>query len=107
MKLEMSKKEARKVTIIEELLAGRFTNNQTAELLDLSVRQVQRMNPEVSTNGVMSILHKNRGRKPANTFAPEVAETICRTYQMLHAYEITKNSKDPFEVINDVKFYYD
>jgi hypothetical protein len=27
MKLEMSKKEARKVTIIEELLAGRFTNN--------------------------------------------------------------------------------
>jgi len=27
--------------------------------------------------------------------------------QMLHAYEITKNSTDPFEVINGVTFYYD
>ncbi|MGI6576245.1 MAG: hypothetical protein ACOX3A_10525 [bacterium] len=40
MKTEMSKQEARKITIIEELLAGRFTNKQAAELLDLSVRQV-------------------------------------------------------------------
>ncbi len=33
----MSKQEARKITIIE-LLAGRFTNKQAAELLNLSVR---------------------------------------------------------------------
>lgn len=32
----MSKQEATKVIIIAELLAGRFTNNQAAELLDLS-----------------------------------------------------------------------
>jgi hypothetical protein len=44
----MSKQEARKVTIIEELLAGRFTNNQAAELLSLSVRQVQRMKAAAS-----------------------------------------------------------
>jgi hypothetical protein len=48
MKLLMSKQEARKVTIIEELLAGRFTNNQAAELLSLSVRQVQRMEANTS-----------------------------------------------------------
>jgi hypothetical protein len=46
----MSKREARKVTIIEELLAGRFTNNQAAELLSLSVRQVQRMKAESYPN---------------------------------------------------------
>jgi predicted DNA-binding transcriptional regulator YafY len=61
MKLLMSKQEARKVTIIEELLAGRFTNNQAAELLGFSVRQVQRMKAAASANGVMGILHKNRG----------------------------------------------
>jgi len=72
----MSKQEARKITIIEELLAGRFTNKQAAVLLDLSVRQVQRMKAEASKNGVMSILHKNRGRKPANALASEVAEAI-------------------------------
>jgi hypothetical protein len=31
MKTEMSKQEARKITIIEELLAGRFTNKQAAQ----------------------------------------------------------------------------
>jgi len=77
----MSKQEARKITIIEELLAGRFTNKQAAVLLDLSVRQVQRMKAEASKNGVMSILHKNRGRKPANALASEVAEAIVSIYQ--------------------------
>ncbi len=55
----MSKQDARKVTIIEELLAGRFNNNQAAELLGLSVRQVQRMKVKASANGVTGILHKN------------------------------------------------
>jgi len=112
MKLEMSKKEARKVTIIEELLAGRVTNNQAAELLDLSVRQVQRMKAEASTNGVMSILHKNRGRKPANAFDPEVAETICRTYQteltgynFCHATDVLAEEKDIFVSVSTVSRY--
>ena len=34
----MSKQEARKITIIEELLAGGFNKKQAAELLDLSVK---------------------------------------------------------------------
>ncbi len=34
----MSKQEKRKITIIEDLLAGRITNKQAAKLLDLSVR---------------------------------------------------------------------
>ena len=66
MKIEMSKQEARKITSIEELLAGHLTNQQASELLDLSVRQIQRLKSEATANGVMSLLHKNRGRKPAN-----------------------------------------
>lgn len=54
----MSKQEARKITIIEEMLAGRFTNKQAAERLDMSVRQVQRIKVEASTNGIMTILYK-------------------------------------------------
>lgn len=77
----MSKQEARKITIIEELLAGRFTNKQAAERLDISVRQVQRIKAEASTNGIMSILHKNRERKPSNALDPEVVNKICRIYQ--------------------------
>ena len=108
----MSKKEARKVTIIEELLAGRFTNNQAAELLDLSVRQVQRMKAKASTNGVMSILHKNRGRRPSNSLDPEVAETICRIYQtelpgynFCHATDVLAEDKDIFVSVSTFSRY--
>jgi hypothetical protein len=55
MKFEMSKQEARRITIIEELLAGRFTNKPAAELLDLSVRQVQRMKGEASWSGTIKV----------------------------------------------------
>ena len=108
----MSKQEARKITIIEELLAGRFTNKQAAELLDLSVRQVQRMKAEASTNGVMSILHKNRGRKPANALNPEVAEKICRIYQtelpgynFCHTTDVLAEDKDIFVSVSTVSRY--
>ena len=112
MKLEMSKKEARKITIVEELLARRFTNQQAAELLDLSVRQVQRMKKEASNNGVMSILHKNRGRKPANALDPEVASSICQVYEtelsgynFCHATDILAEEKDIFVSVSTVSRY--
>jgi transposase len=108
----MSKQEARKVTIIEELLANRFTNKQAAELLDLSIRQVQRMKAEASTNGVMSILHKNRGRKPDNALDPEVAEAICRIYQtelpgynFCHAADVLAEDKGIFVSVSTVSRY--
>lgn len=108
----MSKKEARKITIVEELLARRFTNQQAAELLDLSVRQVQRMKKEASNNGVMSILHKNRGRKPANALDPEVASSICQVYEtelsgynFCHATDILAEEKDIFVSVSTVSRY--
>ncbi|HHV42061.1 MAG TPA: ISNCY family transposase [Clostridiaceae bacterium] len=108
----MSKKEARKITIIEKLLEGRFTNKQAAELLDLSVRQVQRMKAEASANGCMSILHKNRGRKPANALDPEVAEEICRIYQtelngynFCHAADVLAEDKGIFVSVSTVSRY--
>ncbi|MFW0861178.1 MAG: hypothetical protein AAGT88_03630 [Dethiobacter sp.] len=79
MKIEMSKQEARKITIIEELVANRLLNRQAADLLDLSVRQVQRLKSEAIANGVMSILHKNRGVKPTNAKDPEIAAAIWLT----------------------------
>jgi len=56
MKINMSKKEARKITIIEELLFDRITNKQAAGLLDLSIRQIQRLKAEAIANGVINIL---------------------------------------------------
>ena len=108
----MSKQEARKITIIEELLAGRFTNKQAAERLDISVRQVQRIKAEASTNGIMSILHKNRERKPSNALDPEVVNKICRIYQtdlpnynFCHATDILAEENDIFVSVSSISRY--
>jgi len=105
----MSKDDARKMTIIEELLSGRFTNSQAAQLLDLSIRQVQRLKSEATANGITSILHKNRGRKPANTLNPQTAEAIIQTYNtelsgynFCHATDVLAEEKDIFVSVSTV-----
>lgn len=105
----MSKQEARKVTIIKELLDGRLRNQQAASLLDLSIRQVQRLKSEAIANGVMSILHKNRGSKPANALDPELAADIVNIYQtdlpgynFCHATDVLAEDKGIFVSVSTV-----
>lgn len=100
------------MTIIEELLKGRFANHQAAELLALSVRQVQRMKAEASAHGVISVLHKNKGRKPANSLDPDIAQSIYRIYQtelsgynFCHAADVFAEAKDIFVSVSTVSRY--
>ena len=105
----MSKDDARKMTVIEELLLGRFTNAQAAQLLDLSIRQVQRLKSEATANGITSVLHKNRGRKPANTLNPQTAEAIVEIYNtelsgynFCHTTDVLAEEKDIFVSVSTV-----
>jgi len=43
MKIEMTKQDARKVTIIEKLMKKKLTSVQAAMLLELSLRQIKRI----------------------------------------------------------------
>lgn len=108
----MSKKEARKITIIEELLEGRLLNRQASELLDLSVRQVQRLKSEAAANGVMSTVHKRRGHRPSNALEPERVSAIvqiCRKelagYNFTHTTEVLAEEKNIFVSVSTVSRY--
>jgi len=108
----MSKQDARKVSLIEELISGRITNKQTASLLDLSVRQVQRLKADASTNGVISVLHKNRGRKPANTLDPLISAKLIAIYNselphynFSHATDILSEEKGITVSVSTVSRY--
>lgn len=112
MKIEMSTQEARKITIIEELLKGRFNNNQASQLLNLSVRQTQRLKKEAARNGVYGILHKRRGQKPANSLNPVIAEKIVSTYlaelngyNFCHATDVLADEKHIFVSVSTVYRY--
>jgi len=76
----MSEKDARKIGIIGKLAEGDLTIQQAAKLLELSERQIMRLKKEAIATGTMSILHKNRGRKPVNAIPTETIDKIVQLY---------------------------
>ena len=72
----LSQKEARRLYVIEQTIAGKLTVRQAAELLGLSCRQVKRLKKGVANTGAASLAHKNRGKKPKHSIATEVRDTI-------------------------------
>ncbi|MGI6449417.1 MAG: ISNCY family transposase [Desulfitobacteriia bacterium] len=70
------------------------------------------MKKEASNNGVLSILHKNRGRKPANAIDPEVASAICHIYEtelngynFCHATDVLAEENGIFVSVSTVSRY--
>ena len=72
----LSRKEARRVYIMEQVVAGKLTVAHAAQVLDLCERQVKRLKKGVLTQGVPFLAHKNRGRKPKHALPPRVRDLI-------------------------------
>lgn len=99
----MSKQDARKITIIDETLTGRFSNLQAAALLHLSVRQVQRLKRKDRLTGSLSLLHQNRGHRPSNSLDPLTRSLIVQIYRQelagynfSHACDVLAEQKNLF-----------
>ena len=65
--LMLKPKDLKRATLIEACIKGQCTVKQVATVLGLSERRVKQIKKEVKENGVKSIQHGNRGRKPKNT----------------------------------------
>ena len=72
----LSPKEARRLHVIEQAIAGKLTNAQAATILNLSTRQVKRLKKGVKAQGAAFLAHKNRGRKPKHAIPNEVRDLI-------------------------------
>lgn len=72
----LSQKEARRLYVIEQTIAGNITTQQAADLLNLSDRQVKRLKKGVRAFGAAFLTHKNRGRKPKHTIADDVRNLV-------------------------------
>ncbi|WP_207666922.1 helix-turn-helix domain-containing protein [Desulfofundulus salinus] len=69
----MSAKEVKRVFVMEQVLSGKLTVRQAAQLLGLSERQVKRLKGGMQKEGVAFLAHKNRGRKPGHA----VPKSVC------------------------------
>jgi hypothetical protein len=64
-KLEMTKKEIDRVTILENVIEGRWTQRRASETLKLSLRQTKRLAKRYKSEGVEGLRNLSRG-KPSN-----------------------------------------
>lgn len=80
----LKQKDLKRATLIEACINGQCTVKQVATALGLSERRVKQIKKEVKENGVKSIQHGNRGRKPKNTISDE---TIKRILELRSSYE--------------------
>jgi transposase len=74
--ITLTTKEQRRLIVLNHLAAGALTNAGAAEMLGMSVRQLQRLHAEYRKTGAAAVAHGNRGRRPAHTLDPELARRV-------------------------------
>ena len=80
-KVTLSKKEQKRLLVMNEVLAGRVTGQEAADMLGLSLRQTRRLLAAYRRDGAIALMHGNRGRRPANKLDEGVEEAILRLAQ--------------------------
>ena len=81
-------KELKRATLIVACINGQCTIKQVATALGLSERRVKQIKKEVKENGVKSISHGNRGRKPKNTIPNDTRKKILEL-RSSYEYELS------------------
>lgn len=84
----LKQEDLKRATLIEACIKGECTVKQVANALGLSERRVKQIKKEVKENGVKSIQHGNRGRKPKNTISDEKRKRILEL-RSSYEYEIS------------------
>lgn len=92
----LKQKEIKRATLIEACINGQCTVKQVANALGLSERRVKQIKKEVKENGVKSIQHGNRGRKPKNTISDETKKKIL---ELRGSYEYELSNFKHFQEI--------
>ena len=84
----LKEKDLKRATLIEACIKGQCTIKQVATALGLSERRVKQIKKEVKENGVKSIQHGNRGRKPKNAISDETKKKILEL-RSSYKYELS------------------
>ena len=84
----LKEKDLKRATLIEACIKGKCTVKQVATALGLSERRVKQIKKEVKENGVKSIQHGNRCRKPKNSI-PDGTKKKILELRSSYQYELS------------------
>ena len=77
----MSGKDELYRSVIHSLLLGEIDIMEAAKRCELSSRQVHRLKRKALDEGIISLQHGNKGRKPKHAIDPELEERIASLYR--------------------------
>lgn len=83
--IPMTAREARRVYVIEQVLARRIRQRPAAELLGCSVRQVKRLVHRVRAEGPRGLVHRLRGRPSNRRYPAALQQRVLALYQGRYA----------------------
>jgi transposase len=72
----LGRREQSRALVLNQVLAGGMTNGEAAVVLGVSVRQVKRLRTRYRQAGPAGLVHGNRGRRPWQAVAAEVATRV-------------------------------
>lgn len=78
--IEMSRREISRVGVIQRILDNQIKQVKAAEVLELSDRQVRRLVKVVKTEGIIGLVHKNRGKKGNRKIREHIKNRILRIF---------------------------
>lgn len=76
--VQMSKKDLQRIEVLSEVLAGRRTTESAAGMLNVSLRQTQRLLARYEDGGGAALIHKARGRPATNTINVGVRDYVLK-----------------------------
>jgi transposase len=75
-KVTLNNKEQKRLIVLNEVLLGRVTGQEAAEMLGISLRHTRRLLAAYRRQGASALAHGNRGRSPVNKLAAAVEAEI-------------------------------
>ena len=84
-RIEMSQQERDRLKVLHGVEQGQYSQAKAAQLLDLTARQVRRLQRRVKDQGDGSLVHRLRGRPSNRQLAPELRKRVLRAYRKHYA----------------------
>src|SRR4030095_11565490 len=82
--IALSRKDLHRPGLRKAACAGRITNQQVADALGLSVRQVRRLRRRFEAGGAAALAHRSRGRPSPRRLSPAIRATVISLMTTLY-----------------------
>ncbi len=77
----MSQKEMKRLHVIHKVREGLLTQQEAAEMISLSERQIRRIVRRIREEGDRGIQHRSRGKESNRRLPKKLVERVTRLYQ--------------------------